>query len=114
MKKIIISISVLTLLLMPAFVVVFAQSETLPKVNITSKQDILNVLISIRNWFSGLVAIISIFVILYAGFQFLTAGGNPETLGKAKSTLMYGLIGIGVAILAAGILQLMASFMGTS
>ena len=36
---------------------------------------------------------IVIFFIIYAGFSFVTAQGNPEKLNQAKKALLYGIIG---------------------
>lgn len=41
---------------------------------------------------------IVIFFLIYAGFSFVTAQGNPEKLTQAKKSVMYGIIG-GVLIM---------------
>ena len=41
----------------------------------------------------------------------MTAAGDEEKIGKAKRTFIYGLVGIGIAILAFGIWELVASFL---
>lgn len=48
----------------------------------------------------NVILILAIAMILWSGFLFLTAGGNEDTLKKAKSVLIYALIGIAVAFLA--------------
>ena len=62
--------------------------------------DVLNLVDTAATWFGILVFIIALIAILYAAFLFLTAGGNEETQKKARTTLLYGLIGIAVALLA--------------
>jgi len=59
-------------------------------------QDILNALIV-------LAIPVIVFFIIYAGFLYVTARGNSETVGKAHRALLYALIG-GVLILGANVL----------
>ncbi|MCX6745533.1 MAG: hypothetical protein NTX00_00775 [Candidatus Parcubacteria bacterium] len=42
----------------------------------------------------GLLGIIFIVIIIYAGFLYITSQGTPETIKKAKSTIFYALIGL--------------------
>lgn len=44
-----------------------------------------------------------VFFIIYAGFLYVTARGNQETIGKAHKALLYAVIG-GVLILGANVL----------
>lgn len=55
---------------------------------------------NIANWILGIVAIIAVVILIYAGFLFMTAGGEEDKLASAKNYLKYGLIGLGIAILA--------------
>lgn len=50
--------------------------------------------------FVGLVFVI---IILYAGFQWMTAGGNEEKVSKAKKLLTNGVIGVGIVLLSLSI-----------
>jgi len=42
-------------------------------------------------------------MLLYSGFMFVTARGNKETLGTAKSALLYTLIGAAIVLGAKGL-----------
>lgn len=66
----------------------------------------------VKNWFTGIVAIVAVIMILYAAFLFVTAGGEEEKLGKAKSYLMYGIVGVAVALLAYGIISIVSTTLG--
>lgn len=79
-----------SLLLLPA--VVSAQIITVC--------NLYNILVKFKNVFVGVVAIFAILSLLYAAFLFLTGGGNEETQKKAKSFLLYGIIGIAIALFA--------------
>lgn len=58
--------------------------------NITDLPTFINVIIS----FVLLIGIpIIVLAVIYAGFMFVTAAGNSEKLKKAKTTLLYTLIG---------------------
>lgn len=49
------------------------------------------------------VGLIFVVVILYAGFQWMTASGNEEQVGKAKKLLLNGVIGVVVVIVSVSI-----------
>ncbi len=56
----------------------------------------------------GLVVVICL---LIAAFYFVTAGGNDESIATAKKWVKNALIGIVIALLAAGMLTLIQSFL---
>jgi hypothetical protein len=56
-------------------------------------QDILKIAFAI-------LAALSVLFIVMAGLRFITAQGNPQEVSKAKSTIVYALIGLLVALLA--------------
>jgi len=84
--------------------------SNLPTVNLT-KQSIADLISSFANYFAGIIGALGVLVMLYAAFLYMTAGGDEEKVGKAKKSFIYGLVGIGVAILAFGMFQLVASFL---
>lgn len=47
---------------------------------------------------------ISVIVIIYAGVRLSASRGNPDAIGKLRSTIIYAAIGLLVSIGAAGIL----------
>lgn len=49
---------------------------------------------------------ICVLVIIVSGLTFITAAGNPSTLSKAKSALIYACVGISVVLSAALIVNL--------
>ncbi len=48
----------------------------------------------------GLLVIIFFIMILVAGFRWMTAGGNEDTVGKAKSNIKNAVIGLVVVLFA--------------
>jgi hypothetical protein len=52
--------------------------------------------------FAVLGALAVLFIVI-AGLRFITAQGNPQEVGKAKSTIVYALVGLLVALIAEAI-----------
>jgi hypothetical protein len=75
------------------------------------RNNIGNFINGIAVWFAGIIFAFSILVILYSAFLFITAAGNEEKVTKAKATIVFGLIGITVAMLAFGIKTILVSFL---
>ena len=56
---------------------------------------------------------IAVMALLWAGFLFVTARGNEEQLSKAKTTLLWAVIGTAILLGAWGIATAVSSFIGT-
>ena|SRR3989344_5092289 len=52
------------------------------------------------NVFSWLIYILAFLAILYSAFLFLTAGGDESKVGEARTALLWGIVGIAVALFA--------------
>ena len=71
--------------------------------------------IIVANIIGSVVALggIAVFVMLVAGgLMYLTSGGNPESVQKAKRTLTYAVIGIALFVLAWFALLFIQTFTG--
>lgn len=53
-----------------------------------------------------LIVIAAVVVIVVAGFRMVTGGSNPETLKKAKSTIVWAVLGLVVAFMAFGAVEI--------
>lgn len=62
--------------------------------------DLSSLLFAILNILVVLATPFIIFFIIYGGFLYVTARGNPEQIKKAGQAIMYGVIG-GVVIIGA-------------
>lgn len=62
-------------------------------------QDILRIAFAV-------LAALSVLFIIIAGLRLIIAQGNPQEVGKAKSTIIYALAGLLVALLAEAIVAL--------
>ena len=103
--------------------VAFAQSPTSPIVppgfeannmagNITSTDTLVGVIMGLVNWVAWFVGLMAVLMGLYAGILFITAGGNAETVTKARNILLYAIVGIAVAILAFSLVAISQSVFG--
>jgi hypothetical protein len=51
----------------------------------------------------GVIGAFALLIITVSGFRYITSGGNPEKTAKAKSGIVYSLVGLVVAITAEAI-----------
>src|SRR3989344_8663100 len=83
---------------------VLALAQVIPPATpITSFQEILNVVNTLLSWIFTIFFIIAAIVIIFAAFNYLTAGGDEEKINKAKQQLIYAIVAIAVALVARGI-----------
>lgn len=67
---------------------------------VTQLCDIIDNATTLIGVFGTIILILAFIVLLYAAFLFITGGGNEETTKKARTLLIYSLIGLAVALLA--------------
>lgn len=66
----------------------------------------LDLLETIGDWIFVIVLIIAVIFLIFAGYVFITGAGAPEKITKARNMLVWGLVGVAVAILAKGLITL--------
>lgn len=66
---------------------------------------------SILNSFIGLLGIIVVALIVFAGFLYATAGQNEKNTEKAKTLITYAMVGLAVAILSYAIANISFDFL---
>ena len=66
----------------------------------TKVGDIIRLVDKVVTWFETIIFAIAIIMILVAAFQFLTAAGNEEKVATARKSLVWGIVGIAVALFA--------------
>jgi len=62
------------------------------------------------NWFFNIVIIIAAILIVSAGYRYMTAGGDETKVKSAMNNLIFALVGIGVAVLAKGLIYIVSQF----
>lgn len=73
-------------------------NTNLPCVN--SSNDQLSLIINIV---IGIIAALSVLFIVIGGFRLILSAGNPQDAARARSTIVYALIGLIIALLAEAI-----------
>lgn len=56
------------------------------------------------SWAYGLISVCAIVVIVIAGIQLASSAGNPGKVQRAKDAILYAVIGLIIASLAAAII----------
>lgn len=59
----------------------------------------------------SLIVIAAVVVIIVAGFRMVAGGGNPDQIAKAKKAILWAIIGIVVAFMSFGIVQIVQSLL---
>lgn len=114
MKKIIKKILITFTFFLP--IISFAQTSPspspspLPTINIDipnpagPNKDLMSILrLFLNNIIMPIAAVLVVMYIIYAGFTFVQANGNPKAIEDAKKRLLWGLIGAGILLGAAAI-----------
>ena len=65
-----------------------------------SLDDITDIVTTVVNWFQIIVLILGVMMIVWAGLTWMTAGDSAEKRTEARQRLIWGLVGIGVALFA--------------
>ncbi len=112
LRSVLIHLAVFSIVVLPVFVFALDTGTPTPnktiKIGITNPfkygNDIYSVIVQLLNYVVMPIAGVLVFVyIIKAGFDFITAQGNPKAIEDAKSNLLWALIGAGVLLGAAGI-----------
>ncbi len=99
---------ILILLVFCAPVLVYGQDAL-----VSSGDDVIKILENIANWLMAVFIVATVIAFLIAGFLYLTAADNPERQKRANKMILYGVIGVVVALLSGGMVALIQSFLET-
>lgn len=64
------------------------------------------------NFLALFAGVIAVFLIIWAGYKFITSQGDPEKVSSARSTLLYVLWGAIIIIISLALVNLIAVFTG--
>mgnify|MGYP000322836337 CR=1 FL=1 len=109
MKKIILSLVLFTISLFP--LMIFADELPVPAwkekmgklikdTPIVEEESLMRKVFTIIQYILSFLGVIALIVIIIGGYLWMTAGGNEEKVNKAKRTLIHGVIGLGIILLA--------------
>ena len=75
------------------------------KEGVFESRDLMNVLTTIINVVVGVVGFIAVAMIVMGGISFATSQGDTAKVAKARNTILYGVVGLVVALLAFAIVN---------
>jgi len=55
---------------------------------------------AIVNFFLGFVGLVAVLILIYGGFNMITAAGDPEKFGKGRQMIIYAIIGIVIIVIS--------------
>ena len=67
--------------------------------------DLWGIVNTVINVILAIVGVIAVFMIILGGIQYTTSAGDPGKVKKAKDTILYGVIGLVIALLAFAIVN---------
>ncbi|MDD4990430.1 MAG: pilin [Candidatus Pacebacteria bacterium] len=73
----------------------------------------LNSVYTVTNWVFYIMTIVAVLMIVFGGFTYITAAGDPTKAGKGKGILMFAIIGLAIALIAKLIPSLVRFIIGT-
>jgi len=112
MKKIFITVAVSTILFAPTILLVHAETGSVPPVALvnpikyTSISAIVGAILNGVEYIGGICCALWI---IWGGFLFVKAQGNPDALSDAKKTLLHAVIGTAIILGAGAILTIIQS-----
>ena len=62
------------------------------------------------NWIFTALIIVAAIMLIYAGFIYVTAGGDPGKVKTALNQVIYALIGVAIGVLAKGLIYMICVF----
>ncbi len=60
---------------------------------------------TIINWILAVLGIVAVIMVIIGGFTYMTSQGDPGKTKKARDTILYGIIGLVIALLAFAIVN---------
>lgn len=65
-------------------------------------QELINMVI---NSVLGILATVAVLFLIIGGFQYVTSAGNPESIQRAKNTILYAILGVVTSIIAFAVVK---------
>ena len=73
--------------------------------------DVVDTLENIIDWVYTVVMIVAVIYMILGGFAYITAEGDPTKLEKAKKQILWALFGVGIVLLASGLVEFVENMM---
>lgn len=59
----------------------------------------------IINWILAVLGVVAVVMVILGGFTYMTSQGDPSKTKKARDTILYGIVGLIIALLAFAIVN---------
>lgn len=69
-------------------------------INSEASEGVNNTVNLIINIFSWIVGVVSVIMIIWGGFKYITSGGDAGSVTAAKNTILYAIVGLIIVALA--------------
>lgn len=86
-----------------------SSASTLAECNIENDNSLIPTILNIIQVTIGVLALVAVIVIIFAGVQYTTSAGDTGKVKKAKDSILYGIVGLVIAILAFAIVNFVLS-----
>lgn len=96
MKKIILALLLISFLTLP----VIGLTTPPPLAEAPLAVDPITAIARITNLAFGILILLAVILVIYGAFLMLTAAGSDDSIKKGRTTIMYALIAVVVAVLA--------------
>jgi hypothetical protein len=88
----------------------FAQAQIWDTItDFTKLKSLSDLAVNIINFLLAIAATVAVLFLIIGGFQYITSAGSPETIEKAKNTILYSVIGLLLCILAFSIVNFLVA-----
>lgn len=77
----------------------------LSKCNVKDDDSLIPTLQTIINVVLGVLGLVAVMMIILGGFNYMTSQGEPSKTAKARNTILYGVVGLLIALLAFAIVN---------
>jgi hypothetical protein len=104
-KKLLVGMALASVALILIPIPAFADAVTGPTLS--------TVIDSLRNWLVGLLAGVATLFLTIGGLRYMTAGGDPTHIERAKTALKSAAIGYAMAALSPVLVQILRSIVGS-
>ena len=83
--------------------------KSIAECNVQEDNSLMPTINTIINVIMGILGLVAVLVIILGGVQYVTSTGDAAKVKKAKDTIMYGIIGLVISLLAFAIVNFVLS-----
>jgi len=89
----------------------YESPETVDRLDV---EGVLDFMVRVANILIAFVAIISVIMVIWGGFKYATSGGDETKIKDARNYILYGVIGLAVALLAFAVVAFANDLVGNA